>query len=307
MIKEGSGNIGRVIGVYGPRVDIAVEGRVVSSSVRGKLKYGARGKSLVAVGDYVQFSIESIGDAAIEEIRQRTRVISRPAVEKGSSEQVIVSNVDRMIIVTSIQNPEFKPGVVDRFLIIAFKADISPIIVINKIDLGAPEDYAEYIEDWKGIGCEVIRTSALTGENLDLVAGIIGSGTSVVVGHSGVGKSSLLNKLNPDLDIKIGDVSLYSGKGIHTTSRVNLFEIFENSWVADTPGLKDLGLVGISKKNLHRYYPEFALSDSKCQFNDCVHITEPSCAVKKAVYEGNQSISRFRYQNYVNIYESLDK
>jgi len=307
MIKEGSGNIGRVIGVYGPRVDIAVEGRVVSSSVRGKLKYGARGKSLVAVGDYVQFSIESIGDAAIEEIRQRTRVISRPAVEKGSSEQVIVSNVDRMIIVTSIQNPEFKPGVVDRFLIIAFKADISPIIVINKIDLGAPEDYAEYIEDWKGIGCEVIRTSALTGENLDLVAGIIGSGTSVVVGHSGVGKSSLLNKLNPDLDIKIGDVSLYSGKGIHTTSRVNLFEIFENSWVADTPGLKDLGLVGISKKNLHRYYPEFALSDSKCQFNDCVHIAEPSCAVKKAVYEGNQSISRFRYQNYVNIYESLDK
>jgi len=212
-----------------------------------------------------------------------------------------------MIIVTSTANPDFKPGAVDRFLEIAFKEEIKPVIVINKIDLANPGDFHEHTEAWRKIGCVLLYTSAKTGEHIDELGEFLKTGTSVVVGHSGVGKSSLLNRLNPELHLRIGDVSNYTGKGKHTTSRVNLYRLFPEGWVADTPGLRDLGLVGVTKKNLHYYYPEFRALEQECQFSDCVHVDEPRCAVKKATAEGGSPVSQLRYRNYLSIYESLSK
>ncbi|OGC90992.1 MAG: ribosome small subunit-dependent GTPase A [candidate division Zixibacteria bacterium RBG_16_53_22] len=313
MTETIANNIARVVGKYGPRVEIQTADGVISAVVRGRLKYGGSEhqdtaqRTIVAVGDYVEFAKKSGHTATINRILERNKVISRPAVGKEGIVQVVVSNVDRIVIVTSTTDPDFKAGVVDRLLIIAFKEEIKPVIVLNKIDLADPEAYRQYTDAWMRIGCDILFTSARTGEHIDEFGRLLSNGTCVVVGHSGVGKSSLLNKLSPGLQIKIGDISSYSGKGKHTTSRVNLFRLFPQGWVADTPGLKDLGLVGVTRKNLHNYYPEFAPFESGCQFTDCVHVDEPSCAVKDAVDKPDCSISRFRYQNYLSIYHSLGK
>jgi ribosome biogenesis GTPase len=308
MAEKQSKNVGRAVGIYGPRVEIMTSDySVISASIRGKLKYGEKGHSILAVGDYVEFSPKDSGQATIDRIIERTKVISRPAVEREGLVQVIVSNVDRMLIVTSVANPEFRPGVVDRFLVIAFKAEIHPEIIINKADLANPGNHAPYIDAWRQIGCGVLCTSVITGAHMENFARLLQSGTSVVVGHSGVGKSSLLNKLNPELHLRVGEISAYSSKGKHTTSRVNLIRIFDDGWVADTPGLRDLGLVGIAKKNLHLYFPEFAAFEGKCQFGNCVHVSEPTCAIKQAVQGGDQRIASVRYRSYLNIYKTLDK
>jgi ribosome biogenesis GTPase len=296
---------GRIIGIYGPRVEILGPDGAVSASMRGKLKYGDSGKSLMSVGDYVEYSAHRKGQAAIESILPRQKTISRPAVEKEGKIQIIVSNVDRMVIVTSVRDPEFRPGAVDRFLVIAFKEEIHPVVVFNKTDLADPAEFENYIVAWKAIGCEILCTSARTGEHIEEFKHALTRGTSVVVGHSGVGKSSLLNRVNPELHIRTGRISAYSGRGVHTTSRVNLFKISPEGWVADTPGLRDLGLVGISRKNLYLYYPEFAPLRQECQFGNCVHVDEPGCAVKKALGEGKSKIYHIRYEGYLNIYRSL--
>jgi len=307
MAEKSSIKNGRVIGVFGPRVEIQSGQGIVQAAVGGRLKHGDTGKSLIAVGDYVDFSQKGDHIASITRIHKRAKIISRPAIEKEGMIQIIVSNVDRMVIVTSTAHPDFKPGVVDRFLVIAFKEDIKAIVVLNKIDLANAGPYGRQIEVWREIGCDILLTSAKTGENIEELRGRITTGTSVVVGHSGVGKSSLINRLNPDLRLKIGNVSSYTGKGKHVTSRVNLFRLFSDGWVADTPGLRDLGLAGVTRRNLHLYYPEFEPHEAHCQFTDCVHVDEPSCAVKDDINKNKGSISPLRYQNYLSIYGSLDK
>jgi ribosome biogenesis GTPase / thiamine phosphate phosphatase len=297
--------IGRVVGIFGPRVEIAENDKLINAVMRGKVKYASSGISLIAVGDYVEYIIKPKGPASIERILKRNSCISRPAIEKEGLIQVIVSNIDRLVAMTSITNPLFKPGLVDRYLVVAFKEKIHPVVVINKIDLADPSSLKSYIEAWQRFECDVICTSAVTGEGIDKLSHILEKGTSVITGHSGVGKSSILNCINSDLKIKTAKISLHSSRGVHTTSRVTLFQLFPDGWVADTPGLKDLGLVGVERRTLHRYFPEFANFEAYCQFGNCVHVNEPGCAVKKAVEESHPEIAAFRYKSYLNIYESL--
>ena len=296
--------VGRVVGIYGQRVEVASLGRSVRAIVRGRLKYGESDSSLIAVGDYVELFQRPNEIAMIDKICGRGSCISRPAVEKEGIIQIIVSNVDRMVIVTSLAEPSFKSGLVDRFLVIAFKENIHPVLVINKIDLSDPKEVATEIDAWRRISVDVLCSSAVTGDGIESLKNILRTGTSVIVGHSGVGKSSLLNRVNPDLKLKIGRIS-GSLRGTHATSRVSLFQIFPDGWVADTPGLRDLGLVGVTKKNLRDYFPDIAQLDTPCQFANCAHIKEPGCAVKKTVGEPNPEIAAFRFKNYKSIYESL--
>jgi ribosome biogenesis GTPase / thiamine phosphate phosphatase len=295
--------IGRVVGVLGPRIEIEAEERIISAVVSGKAKYDSRGVSLIAVGDYVEYNCKLNNLTTIERVLDRKSCISRPAIEKEGLIQVIVSNIDRLVAVISLANPEFRPGLVDRYLIVAFKEKIPPVIVINKADLADPSDISIYTEAWKKLGCEVLFTSAVTGQGIEELSIIMAKGTSVITGHSGVGKSSIINHINPKLKIKTAKLSLYSRKGVHTTSRVTLFKLFPEGWVADTPGLKDLGLAGVDKKTLHRFFPDFSDLEAYCQFDDCAHVNEPDCAIKKAVIE--KKIAEFRYQSYLRIYESL--
>ncbi len=295
--------VGRIVGIYGPRIQIAADGNIVNAVVSGKAKYDSTGVSVVAVGDYVEYSTRSKNTASVDRILKRGTCISRPAVEREGLLQVIVSNIDCLVIITSIANPAFKAGLVDRYLIVAFKEKIQPIIVVNKIDLADPSEITGFTDAWQKVGCDIHYTSAVTGEGISELSRKLEAGPSVITGHSGVGKSSILNYINPSLNIKTSRLSLYSGKGVHTTSRVNLFQLFPDGWVADTPGLKDMGLAGIEKRNLYRYFPEFNDFEAYCQFGNCIHINEPDCNVKKAVEQGK--IAAFRYQDYIKIYKSL--
>jgi ribosome biogenesis GTPase len=298
--------IGRVIGLHGQRAELYTDNGVVDAVIRGKVKYGETDESPIAVGDYVEFSCKNPNMATIEKIRPRKSVISRPAVEKKDYTQVLVSNVDRFIIVTSVAQPPFKSGLVDRFLVIAFKEKIHPVIVMNKIDLGNPKSFIRYLDAWQKISCDIIYTCAKSGQGIDSLIPILKNGTSAIVGHSGVGKSSLINRINPELDIKTKAISTYSGKGTHTTSSSIIYRLFPDGWVADTPGLKDLGLAGISKSYLYRYFPEFEQFESECQFSNCIHVNEPGCGVKNALSRNDSGIAEFRYDSYLKMLTSLN-
>jgi ribosome biogenesis GTPase len=305
MERERRTKKGRIIQLHGQRAKIACGGDTIDAVLTGKLKMIESDSSPVAVGDYVEYSDSNGVIATVEKIHERGPSISRPAVEKRGFKQILVANVDRIIIVSSIAQPEFNYGIVERFLIIAFKERIQPAVVLNKIDLKNPERVRGFFEAWKGISCETLFTSAVTGEGIDSLAKIMLKGTSVMAGHSGVGKSTLLNCISPGLNLRIGEISSYSHRGIHTTSRVTLLKIADDGWVADTPGLKVLGFSGINKKNLKDYYPEFQERADHCRFQDCRHINEPECAVKESAGVGSGGIAEFRYQNYKRIYDSL--
>jgi ribosome biogenesis GTPase len=304
-MKNAGKMVARVVELHGQRARLATDDGFTEAVVKGRLKYGDKGESPVAVGDYVEFSMKTDDLAAIEKINRRESALSKPVVEKEEHLQIVVSNVDRLVIVTSTREPAFKPGLVDRFLVIAFKQGISPVVVLNKIDLEDPVSFAGYLEAWRSLSCETVFTSALTGDGVDQLAGIMSCGTSVIAGHSGVGKSSLLNRISPELRLRTSDISAYSGRGVHTTSRVSLFRLFSDGWVADTPGLKVFGLAGIDRKTLHHYFPEFTDLSSGCQFNDCVHIDEPRCAVRESAEGNDDRVAEFRYKSYLRIFNSL--
>lgn len=291
--------------LHGQRARIFIGDDYIDAIIKGKVKYGEKNSSPIAVGDYVRYSIVSEETVAVESIETRKSTLSKPAVEKKGLLQVIAANIDRLVIVSSVKNPKFKPGIVDRFLVTAFKEELKAVIVLNKIDLGIPDMILDYFKGWEKISCEIIFTSASTGEGVDKLKETLRHGTSVISGHSGVGKSSLLNIISPDLKLKTKKISSSSDRGVHTTSRVSLYRIFPDGWVADTPGLKVFGLSGVDKKNLNEYFPEFDNLRSRCRFDDCVHIDEPDCAVKKSVENGDGSIAAFRYESYLRIYADL--
>lgn len=297
--------IGRVVKLRSQRAEIYTGDGYLTAIVKGKVKYGSRKVSPIAVGDYVRYTHDKGKSAAVEYIESRRSVLSKPVVEKEAMTQVVAANIDRLVIVTSLKNPRFKPGLVDRFLVVAFKENLSPVIVLNKIDLGDPQNVQSYFDAWRSIFCTVVYTSALNGEGIEELKGIMQNGTSVVSGHSGVGKSSLLNVMAPELNLKTGMVSSSTDRGIHTTSGVSLYRIFDDGWVADTPGLKVFGLAGISRKNLHQFFPEFGRMESACRFKDCVHVDEPDCAIKKSADDEHGEIASFRYESYYKIFSEL--
>ena len=272
----------------------------------GKLRLIRPDISAVAVGDYVEF-IKKSKSVTIENVIARKTCISKPAVEKEGFRQVLISNVDRLVIVTSVAQPKFNHGIVERFLVIAFKEKIQPVVVLNKIDLKDPSKFHHYFEAWDQISCRSFYTSAKTEEGVEGLKNNISSGTSVIVGHSGVGKSSLLNCVSPELNLETKKISSYSDRGVHTTSRVSLYKIAENGWVADTPGLKVLGFSDIYKENLQYFFPDIQRHAGECRFADCRHIEEPSCSVKEAVGSGERFIPEFRYNSYKRIYATLKK
>ncbi len=297
----------RVTEIYGQRIELCVGDRIIDAVVSGKLKQSGREQSLIAVGDYVEFSLKTGRKATIEKIAPRQAVISKPAVEKEGRLQILVSNVDRLIIITSIKNPSFKPGLVERFLITAFKENIKPVVVLNKIDLKDSAELEHYFRTWRKLSCETLFTSAVTGQGIERLEDIIREGTSVVAGHSGVGKSSLLNRVAPSLNLKTKNVSEYSNRGVHTTSRISMYRLFERGWVVDTPGLKVFGFAGLDKRELRHYFPEFRELKSPCKFDDCLHINEPACAIKKSLETNDGAIEPFRYESYLRIYSSLNE
>lgn len=259
--------------------------------------------TLLAPGDEVYVD-DWEGEPWVFALAPRRSRLSRPAIEGSRvEEQIFAANVDNLIIVAAAAQPRFKPGLVDRYLIAAQLGGVQPILCVNKIDLvdGEPAAVAPYHE----LGIPVILASCVTGQGFDELRARFHNRTSVLAGQSGVGKSSLLNALFPELKLRTQEVSDANEKGRHTTTTARLYTLDHGVRVIDTPGIRKLGLWGITPRELDFYFPDLAEHAVNCRFRDCTHLHEPDCAVQDAVERG--LIPQGRFRSYLRIRENLEE
>lgn len=299
---------GTVVSSTGSWYEVMSGERVIPSKVRGKFRLSGEGvTNPVAVGDVVTIRLAPDDTGLITEIHPRKNRLSRRAAgRKVGQEHVIAANVDKAWLIQSVRLPKINPGLVDRFLVIAGSFEIPAGIVFNKMDLmqAADRDAVEYLRDlYTSIGYEVLPMSAITGEGVDEFRKALIGQTSVLSGPSGVGKSTLLNAIEPGLNLKTGEVSEKTQKGRHTTTSVTLHPLTGGGFVIDTPGIREFGIVDLEPDELDYYFVEFRPYLSECHYPNCSHDHEPGCAVAAAVEEGK--INEERYYSYLNILASL--
>lgn len=268
--------------------------------LRGRLKRGRQAVTIAAVGDWVKVSRLDDETGVIESIEPRQQKLSRmDPTPRGEYEQVIVANPDQVVLVFACSQPQPRFGMLDRFLVITEKQAIPALIVANKIDLVTKTEAKELFDHYTRIGYPLVYTSAKTGEGVEEMALSLKDKLSVLVGPSGAGKSSLLNTMQPGLGLAVSKVSQATNKGKHTTVVRELFALEEGGYVADTPGLRALALWDIEPEELDGYFPEMRDLVSQCEYNDCMHIDEPNCAIRRAEIEGR--IHPERYHSYVKM------
>lgn len=259
--------------------------------------------SLLAPGDRVLVEFES-EDAFVRGIGPRRTKLSRPAPANARPrEQVFAANIDRLIVVASAAEPVFNPGLIDRYLIAAQVSGVEAVLCVNKSDLAAAEP-AE-LPSYREMGIRVFTVSCKTGAGIEIFRDALRDSTGVLSGHSGVGKTSLLNALDPNLRLITREVSEVTGKGRHTTTSARLYELAGGIQIIDTPGIRALGLWSVGPAETSYYFPDLAESAVRCKFRDCTHTHEPHCAVHSSVEDGK--ISRARFESYLRIRKSLEE
>lgn len=297
--------IGRVIKSTGSWYDVRDDaGMVVSCRLRGKIRLdGLRTTNPVAVGDLVNFEKERDKDTCvIDKILPRTNVIVRKSVNLSKESHIIAANVDQAILVATIAQPRTSTGFIDRFTVTAEAYHIPTIIVFNKCDIYNKEQDAvaeELMKVYNNIGYQSFMVSAKTGYNCDRLENIMKDKISMFSGHSGVGKSALVNRMDPNLDIRVGEISEVHEKGKHTTTFAQMYELCFGGYIIDTPGIKEFALFDMEKETLAQRFPEMRALMHDCHFNNCTHLHEPHCAIKDAVEQG--VIADWRYENYCNM------
>ena len=299
---------GLVLRSTGSWYDVQTDDGPVQARVRGKFRLEERDvTNPVAVGDRVAMRMEADGTGLITELLPRHNKLSRRAAgRRAGREHVLVANVDAAWCVQASRLPSFNPGFVDRFLVMAEAYGVPPGIVINKADLIVREDHAEDVAYWQALyeslGYPVLLVSAETGEGIEDFRERLEGKISVVAGPSGVGKSTLLNAVDPGLDLRTGEVSEKTRKGRHTTTFAELLPV-AGGYVADTPGIREYGIWDMEPEELSGYFVEMLPYLDDCKFSPCTHDHEPGCAVKEAVE--HDEIAPERYLSYLNILESL--
>jgi len=285
------------------------EGETWNARLKGLFKIdGITSTNPIAVGDDVDFEPENKDEqtAIITNIHDRHNHINRQSPSHRHHHHIVAANIDQSLLVVTLKEPRTSQGFIDRFLVTCEAYHVPAILLFNKADLYRAKEEQRF-EEWKAmyeaIGYRLIRMSVHTGEGLPEIKQLLHGKISLLSGHSGVGKSSFLNALYPDWQLKTQNVSGWSGKGIHTTTFAEMFDLPDGGQIIDTPGMREFGLVDITKQELSGYFPEMRALAGQCQFNDCLHLGEPGCRVKAAVQEG--TIDADRYVSYCNILDSI--
>ena len=286
-------------------------GQTYNARMKGIFKIdGITSTNPVAVGDELQIELESEieNTAIINEILPRRNYVNRQSPRHKYQHHIIAANLDQSILFATLKEPRTSQGFIDRFLVACEMYHVPAAIVFNKADLHRKKEDEKFFE-WKqmyeAIGYKVFLVSVEKGMGIETVQELLKDKISLLSGHSGVGKSSFINIISPQLELKTQDVSGWSGKGLHTTTFAEMFDLPFGGKIIDTPGMREFGLVDISKQELSHYFPEMRSRLNDCQFNNCQHINEPGCAIKKAVDE--EKINIDRYISYCTILDSIEE
>ena len=288
------------------------QGSFYECRLKGKFRIrGIKTTNPVSVGDKVFFEIDNLGDdeyGVIYEIENRDNYIIRKSVNLSKQTQIIAANIDLAFLIVTLNNPPTSTAFIDRFLVTSEAYGIKTILLFNKIDSYNEEELVtvKYLAHlYRSIGYECLGISAMTGKNLDKVKVLMENKVSVFSGHSGVGKSTLVNAIEPSLNLKTKEISDQHLQGQHTTTFAEMYDLSFDAQIIDTPGIKGFGMVEIDKEELSGFYPEFFKLKEHCKFHNCLHIEEPKCAVKEALE--NEEIAWSRYKSYLQILEGEEE
>lgn len=290
----------------------AEDGTFYDCRIKGKFRIGGiKSTNPVAVGDHVLFDVDKKGDetvGVIKHIEERENYIIRKSVNLSKQTHIIASNIDVAFLLITLNNPPTFTTFIDRFLVTAEAYHINAVLLFNKVDTYNEDELLEikYLAAvYRNIGYECIGISATTGKNIDKVKAIMKDKVTMFSGHSGVGKSTLVNAIEPGLDLKTSKISEQHLQGQHTTTFAEMFDLSFGGQIIDTPGIKGFGVVEIDKEELGDYFPEFFELKEHCKFNNCLHLEEPHCAVKEALE--TEEIAWFRYKSYLQILEGEEE
>jgi len=287
----------------------SADGQKTDCRIKGKFRIkGITTTNPLAVGDVVDFEMEPDQETGvITTLHPRRNYIIRKSINLSKQGQIIAANLNQALLVVTLASPRTSLGFIDRFLVTAEAYDIPAKLIFNKLDLFSEEGLevlADYRAIYERVGYPCYEVSALDGTNIAQVQELIKDKVTLFSGHSGVGKSSLINVLLPDLDLRTHQVSDWSDKGMHTTTFAEMFELPQGGFIIDTPGIRELGVIDIEKQELSHFFPEMRERMHDCRFHNCRHINEPGCAVLVALEDGEIELSR--YESYLSIYNGND-
>ncbi len=282
-------------------------GKVYFSKIKGKFRnIKTISTNPIAVGDKVDFTVNKEDETGIiQHIHPRKNYLIRKSVNLSKKIQIIASNIDIAFILVTIKDPKTTETFIDRMLVMANAYNINAKILFNKIDLSLDKEEQEKFDslytNYTNIGYQCLKISALKNQNINQLKEIMRDNTSLFIGHSGTGKTTLINTIDPTLNLKTQSISINHKQGQHTTTFASIYDIEKNTRIIDTPGIKGFGLVNINNDDIAKFFPDFTNFYSHCKFNNCTHINEPECSIKQMILEGK--IKENRYQNYLKLLE----
>ena len=303
---------GVVIKSTGSWYTVLSEGRIIECRIKGVFRIkDIKTTNPIAVGDNVDFEMEADGRGVIHAIADRKNYIIRKSINLSKQSHILATNVDQAMLVVTLAFPRTSAGFIDRFLLTAEAYHIPTKIIFNKVDLfesdeNLMKELNDFIAVYEKIGYPCYKVSATEKTDIEKLINLTKGKTTLIAGHSGVGKSTLVNAMDSNLDLKVGEISDAHNKGKHTTTFAEMHLLTYGGFIIDTPGIKELGLVDMEKEEIGDYFPEMHALKNECKFNNCIHLNEPKCAVIAAVEKGEIALSR--YTSYVGIIngEELD-
>ncbi len=298
LVTKSTGSWYTVLGDDGQRIECRIKGKFRTK--------GIKTTNPVAVGDWVEYEMEPEQESAvITHLEPRKNYIIRRSVNLSKQAQIIGANLDQAILVVTLASPPTSLGFIDRFLVTAEAYDIPAVLIFNKLDLFSEEGLdilQEYTAIYEQIGYPCYKVSALDGTNIAQIKALLQNKITLVSGHSGVGKSTLINAIEPNVKLKTGEISDWSDKGKHTTTFAEMIDLSFGGKLIDTPGIRELGIVDIEPEELSHFFPEMRMRLNQCRFHNCRHVNEPGCVIIEAVENGD--IESSRYDSYLSIYRN---